>query len=68
VDIDTTARTILRELRASVEAGKDGEMYGDASEALRDLDALLANPSTLRIKFLLAPTANLQEISIEGRA
>jgi hypothetical protein len=63
--IDATARTILLEIRAKVEAGGDGGMYGDRSEALHDVDALLANPSARGMKCLLLPTANLQELSIE---
>jgi hypothetical protein len=65
MDIDAIARTVLLELRARVEAGGGGGMYGDRSKALHDLDALLASPSTRRVKFLLLPTANLQELSVE---
>lgn len=65
MDIDATARTILLELRAKVEAGGDGCMYGDRSKALHDLDALLANPSARGMKYLFMPTANFQELSIE---
>jgi hypothetical protein len=65
MDTDSTTRTILLELRARVEAGGDGGMYGDRGEALHDLDALLANPSTDQVRYLLLPTANLQELSME---
>ena len=65
MDIDATTRSILLELRTRVEAGGDGGMYGNRSEALHDLDVLLANPSTWHIKRLLMPTANLQELAIE---
>lgn len=65
MDLDGIARHILMELRARVEAGGDGGMYGDRSEAFRDLDTLLANPSPGQVKVLLAPTANLQELSLE---
>lgn len=64
MDMDATARAILLELKARVEAGGYGGMYGDRSEAIHDLDALLANPSAGRVKCLLMPTANLQELSI----
>lgn len=40
-------------------------MYGDRGRALHDIDALLANPSTDQVKYLLLPTANLQELSME---
>jgi hypothetical protein len=65
MDIDSNARTILLELRARVEAGGEGGMYGDRSKALHDLNALLANPSTDQVRYLLLPTANLQELSME---
>lgn len=65
MDTDEAVRTILSELRARVESGGDGCMYGDRSKAIHDLDALLANPSLAGIRCLLPPTANLQELSIE---
>jgi hypothetical protein len=65
MDIDSTARTILLELRARVEAAGEGGIYGDRSRALHDIDALLANPSADQVKYLLLPTANLQELSME---
>ena len=65
MDIDATARTMLLHIRAHVDTGGDGRIYGDRTRALDDLDALLANPSTSRLKQLLLPTANLQELSIE---
>jgi hypothetical protein len=40
-------------------------MYGDRSKALCDLDAILANPSATKVRELLLPTANLQELSME---
>jgi hypothetical protein len=65
MDTDEAARTILLELKARVEGGGDGCMYGDRSKAIHDLDALLANPSSEAIRCLLMPTANLQELSID---
>ncbi|RDS81780.1 hypothetical protein [Dyella psychrodurans] len=65
MDIDSTARAILLELRVRVEAGGEGGTYGDRSEALRDLDAILANLSVNKIRELLLPTANLQELSMD---
>jgi hypothetical protein len=58
-------QTILLELKARVEEGGDGCMYGDRGRAIHDLDALLASPSAGRLSCLLMPTANLQELSIE---
>ena len=59
---------ILRELRLRVVAEGDAGIYGDSRRALRDIDALLAcpNPSPDNIRGLLCPTANLQEVSIDG--
>ena len=65
MDTDEATRTFLLELRARVEEGGDGAIYGDRSMAIRDLDALLANPSSGGVRCLLMPTANLQELSIE---
>jgi hypothetical protein len=65
MDIDEATRTILLKLKARVEAGGDGYMYGDRSKAVQDLDALLANSSSGGVRSLLLPTANLQELSIE---
>jgi hypothetical protein len=64
MDIDQAARKILNELRHKVQAGTDDGMYGDRSRALQDIDSLLASPSTEGVKYLLLPTANLQELSI----
>lgn len=63
--MDATGRAVLEELRARVEAGDEGGIYGDRAEALRDIDALLAHPSPGGVRWLLAPTGNLQELSIE---
>lgn len=65
MDMEETAHAILSELRACVEAGGEGSLYGSRFEALRDIDALLAQPAADRVKLLLLPTANLQELSIE---
>ena len=65
MDIDSSARAILLELRAKVESGGEGGIYGDRTKALHDIDALLANPSANQVKLLLLPTANLQELSID---
>jgi hypothetical protein len=64
MDINAAAHAILLELRARVEAGGDGGLYGDREQAIHDLDAVLANPSARRVRVLLMPTANLQELSI----
>lgn len=65
MDIDAAVQAILLELKARVEAGGEGGLYGDREQAIHDLDAVLANPSARRVSVLLAPTANLQELSIE---
>lgn len=66
MSIDQEARRILSVLREKVAVGSDGSIYGDRSKALQDIDSLLASPSTQGVKFLLLPTANLQELSIEN--
>jgi len=45
--------------------GAKGEIYGDRTKALHDINALLANPSAHQVKLLLLPTANLQELSMD---
>lgn len=65
MDIAVNARAILLQMRARVEAGPDGELYGDHGHALHDLDVVLANPSKGRVKHLVVPTGNLQDLSIE---
>lgn len=65
MNIDGATRTILLQLRARVEEGGDGYIYGDRGKAIHDLDALIANPSLGGVMSLLLPTANLQELSIE---
>lgn len=34
--------------------------------ALQEIDQILASPSTSDVRFLLAPTGNIQELSIEN--
>jgi hypothetical protein len=65
MNIDDAARRILAELRIRVDQGGDGRLYGNRAKALNDIDALLENPSLPRLRLLLAPTANLQELAIE---
>ncbi len=65
MNIDDAARCILAELRTRVDQGVDGRLYGNRAKALNDIDALLENPSLPRLRLLLAPTANLQELAIE---
>jgi len=66
MNVDQTAREILEKIRAKVDGSDDEAIYGDSARALQDIDALLAEPSTYGVKLLLAPTANLQELSIEN--
>lgn len=65
MDIESSARAILLELRAKVEGGGEGGIYGDRTKALHDIDPLLADPSVNQVKLLLLPTANLQELSMD---
>ena len=64
MDIDEATRIVLLRIRAKVEQGGEG-CYGNRSEAIHDLDALIAYPSSGGVKALLLPTANLQELSID---
>ncbi len=66
MSIDQEARRILNVVREKVASGSDGAIYGDRSKALQDIDSLLASPSTQGVKYLLLPTANLQELSLEN--
>lgn len=66
MSIDEDVKVILNKLQEKVAKGVDGGMYGDRTKALRDIDSLLASPSTEGVKFLLLPTANLQELSLEN--
>lgn len=65
MNIDEATRAILLKLKARVEAGGDGCIYGDRNKAIENLDAVLAFPSSGGVRSLLRPTANLQELSIE---
>jgi hypothetical protein len=66
MNTDQSVRKFLTDIRAKVEAGSDGSIYGDRSRALRDIDSLLASPSSEGVKYLLLPTANLQELAMEN--
>jgi len=63
--MDAEIRSILHVLREKVETGVEA-IYGDRSKALSDIEALLKSPSTDALTALIAPTANLQELSIEN--
>ncbi len=63
--MDEEVKRVLYALREKVESSADA-IYADRSEALSDIDALLISPSKSGFKALLAPTANLQELSIEN--
>jgi hypothetical protein len=58
------ARLILKDLKARVAAGSREGLYGHQAEALRDLESIHTEPSIEKIRFLLAPTANLQELAM----
>lgn len=57
---------MLHHLRARVEAGCDGAIYGDRSRALWEIESLLATPSVEGVKFLFLPKANLQELAMKN--
>ena len=66
MDLDREVRNILNELRQKVDASEDGSIYGDRSKALKDLESVQASSSIEKLSYLLAPTANLQELAIEN--
>ncbi|MCP5326461.1 MAG: hypothetical protein H7A09_09095 [Oceanospirillaceae bacterium] len=66
MDVDKEVRNVLSVLRKNVVNSEDGSIYGDKSKALQDIDSILASSSVEGIKYLLLPTANLQELSIEN--
>lgn len=66
MSIDTEVRKILNQIRSKVESSDDGGIYGDRSKALKDIDSLLVSASSESMKYLLVPTGNLQELSIEN--
>ncbi|MDQ2820296.1 MAG: hypothetical protein M3Y65_07870 [Pseudomonadota bacterium] len=59
------ARTILLALKEHVVAGGNRGSFGDYRRAVEDIDALLADFSQKRAIALVAPTANLQEVSLD---
>jgi len=61
-----TARTILLALKLHVVTAGDCGFFGDYHRAVEDIDALLANFSEKYAFALVALTANLQELSIDG--
>jgi hypothetical protein len=63
---ESVAREILIELRACADASAESGMLGDRSEALREINEAVAAPSIDRIRSLLLPTGNLQELAIEN--
>ena len=58
-------RAVLLRLRDLVETCHGDSSYGDKSRALADIDAILAKPDDRKTVLLLAPTGNLQELSME---
>lgn len=65
MDIDKSARIILNQLRVLVSENGDGT-FGSKDKAIEDIDVLLTSPSTHGVSFLLAPTANLQELAMDN--
>jgi tRNA U34 5-methylaminomethyl-2-thiouridine-forming methyltransferase MnmC len=65
MDVDKSATVILNQIRVLVSENGDGT-FGSKTKALEDIDALLTSPSAHGVNFLLAPTANLQEVAIDN--
>jgi hypothetical protein len=65
MNTDQLARAALLKLRSLAEPSTSG-VYGDRIRALTDIDSILASPDNAKIKFLLAPTGNLQELSMDN--
>ncbi len=64
MSVDADVRALLAVLQARVESAVDGGIYGDCRRALADIKAALAHPDIRHVRRLLAPTGNIQEISI----
>jgi hypothetical protein len=66
---DRKIRPLLRTLRELIVARGDGKVYGDLERAIRDVDSILSATDLYaesdRVKLLVAPTGNLQDLSIE---
>jgi len=65
MDTHAAACEILLELKPLAVQSEDG-IYGDRARAVRDLDAALTTASNDQVRFLLAPTGNLQELALEN--
>ena len=65
MSVDHDVRSLLGELRSLVQNSGHGLMYGDRAKALEAIDAVLEHPDNNRLKLILAPTGNIQELSIE---
>jgi hypothetical protein len=63
---ESAAFEILTELRECVDTSAESGIYGDRSEALRAVEEAISAPSIGRIRSLLLPTGNLQELAIEN--
>ena len=59
------ARAVLRAMLARVEAGEDG-IYGNRSRALSEILAALQSDTFAGVRWLLLPTGNLQELSLDN--
>lgn len=61
-------QTLLKELKKLAIQNGDG-IYGDLDTAIKDIDAILAtkdlSQESGRIRLLIAPTSNLQDLSID---
>lgn len=66
MDLPPAARDLLLELKRHASASDAPELLGSRSRALRDIDAALSSGSTRRVRNLLLPTGNLQELAIEN--
>ena len=66
---DRKIRSLLHTLRKLIVAHGDGKVYGDLERAIKDVDSILSATDLCaesdRVRLLVAPTGNLQDLSIE---
>ncbi len=56
---------LLETIKGLVEAGED-YTFGDKEKAIQEIDAAIYSPSKENIEWLIAPTGNIQELSIDN--
>ena len=67
---DKRIRELLHALRELSVAHHDGKVYGSLEKAIGDIDSILSatdlSTESDKVKSIVAPTGNLQDLSIES--